>query len=63
MSEAPNSSLWVLGKRPLMSRSLAIRDTKFIILRSGRGKERFLVCQFFIVSIPGTYLLDQFRNH
>ena len=61
-SKDPSSSLWIYGKRPLMSISTFFRRL-IIFLCSGCRKKRVLVRQSLDILVSGTYRVGQLRNH
>ena len=46
-----------------MSNSFGSAEIKALPFRSGHGKKRILVRQPFDISVLGTYLVGQLRNH
>jgi hypothetical protein len=62
-SEAPSSSLWIHGKRPLISISYAFQRLKFFVFVAGAGKSVFWFVKLLIFLSRELIVFDQLRNH
>jgi hypothetical protein len=62
-SDPPSSSLWIHGKRPLMSGSHACTEAKLSLFVAGAGKSVFWCAKLLNTPVPGAYLVGQLRNH